>query len=52
MILSEKKEIDRSTLYNFEVPFSLFHADAGNIRGILRAVTDSHSQEIAEGKIK
>ena len=27
----EKKEIDRSTLYSFDVPFQLLHADVGNL---------------------
>ena len=27
----EKKEIDRSTLYSFDAPFRLFHADIGNL---------------------
>ena len=26
-----KKEIDHSTLYSFDVPFRLFHADVGNL---------------------
>ena len=27
----EKREIDRSTLYSFDAPFRLFHADVGNL---------------------
>ena len=27
----EKKEIDHSTLYSFDAPFQLFHADVGNL---------------------
>ena len=27
----EKKEIDRSTLYNFDGPFQLLHTDVGNL---------------------
>ena len=27
----EKREIDRSTLYNFNGPFQLLHADVGNL---------------------
>ena len=27
----EKREIDRSTLYSFDGPFQLFHADVGNL---------------------
>ena len=28
----EKREIDRSTLYSFDGPFQLLHADAGNLK--------------------
>ena len=28
---AEKREIDRSTLYSFDSPFELFHADVGNL---------------------
>ena len=31
MILLTKKEIDHSTLYSFDAPFRLFHADVGNL---------------------
>ena len=27
----EKREIDNSTLYSFDAPFRLFHADVGNL---------------------
>ena len=27
----EKREIDHSTLYSFDAPFQLFHADVGNL---------------------
>ena len=27
----EKREIDRSTVYSFDVPFQLLHADVGNL---------------------
>ena len=27
----KKREIDRSTLYSFDVPFQLLHADVGNL---------------------
>ena len=27
----EKREIDRSTLYSFDTPFQLIHADVGNL---------------------
>ena len=27
----EKREIDRSTLYSFDGPFQLVHADVGNL---------------------
>ena len=27
----EKREIDHSTLYSFDGPFQLFHADVGNL---------------------
>ena len=27
----EKREIDHSTLYSFDAPFRLFHADVGNL---------------------
>ena len=28
----EKRELDRSTLYSFDDPFQLVHADAGNLK--------------------
>ena len=28
----EKREIDHSTLYSFDAPFRLFHADVGNLQ--------------------
>ena len=31
MYYVEKREIDHSTLYNFDGPFHLFHADVGNL---------------------
>ena len=31
----EKREIDRSTLYSFDGPFQLIHADVGNLNGTI-----------------
>ena len=35
----EKREIDHSTLYNFNGPFQLFHADVGNLEFLRKNVT-------------
>ena len=37
----EKREIDRSTLYNFDVPFQLLHADVGNLEFLGKNATFS-----------
>ena len=37
----EKREIDRSTLYNFDGPFQLFHADVGNLEFLGKNATFS-----------
>ena len=37
----EKREIDRSTLYNFDGPFQLIHADLGNLEFLGRSATTS-----------
>ena len=35
----EKREIDRSTLYSFDEPFQLIHADVGNLEHLGKNVT-------------
>ena len=35
----EKREIDRSTLYNFDGPFQLIHADAENLEFLGKSAT-------------
>ena len=35
----EKREIDHSTLYSFDAPFQLFHADVGNLEFLGRNAT-------------
>ena len=51
----EKREIDHSTLYSFDAPFQLFHADVGNLEFLGKNATfaqyvlvlfDSFSSEI------
>ena len=37
----EKREIDRSTLYNFDGPFQLLHADVGNLEFLGKNATFS-----------
>ena len=32
----EKREIDHSTLYSFDAPFQLFHADVGNLEFLVK----------------
>ena len=35
----EKREVDRSTLYNFDVRFQLLHADMGNLAFLRKSAT-------------
>ena len=35
----KKREIDRSTLYSFNNPFQLVHADIGNLEFLAKSVT-------------
>ena len=35
----EKREIDRSTLYSFDGPFQLTHADVGNLEFVGKSAT-------------
>ena len=35
----EKREIDRSTLYSFDGPFQLIHADVGNLEFLRKSAT-------------
>ena len=35
----EKRETDRSTLYSFDGPFQLIHADVGNLEFLRKSVT-------------
>ena len=35
----EKREIDRSTLYSFDGPFQLIHADLGNLEFLAESAT-------------
>ena len=35
----EKREIDHSTLYSFDAPFQLFHADVGNLKFLSKNAT-------------
>ena len=35
----EKREIDRSTLYSFDGPFQLIHADVGNLEFVGKSAT-------------
>ena len=37
----EKREIDRSTIYNFDGPFLLLHADVGNLEFLGKNATFS-----------
>ena len=39
----EKREIDRSTLYSFDGPFQLIHADMGNLEFFLGKSTTAPS---------
>ena len=38
----EKREIDHSTLYSFDAPFPLFHADVGNLEILGKNATFPH----------
>ena len=39
----EKREIDHSTLYSFDAPFRLFHADVGNLEFLGKNATFPHN---------
>ena len=38
--VEKKDDIDRSTLYSFDGPFQLLHADAGNLGFLGKSATD------------
>ena len=39
-LIEKKDDIDRSTLYSFDGPFQLLHADAGNLEYLGKSATD------------
>ena len=39
-MLKKKDDIDRSTLYSFDGPFQLLHADVGNLEFLGKSATD------------
>ena len=38
----QKSNVDRSTLYSFQAPFELFHADIADIRFLAKSAVDPH----------
>ena len=40
LVEKKKNDIDRSTLYSFDGPFQLLHADAGNLEYLGKSATD------------